>query len=106
MSKVAREKVDPFCDRAGGASAYRSGLTTDTIHYEYDTTALGNGYGQCIVKEAARPGFFVTADLCLHRYPAAGRKNSADQGGCWQIRGKYGAQGARAHGNDDSYVSC
>jgi len=67
MAKVAAAKKVPFfAVGAGGASLTGADCTAYSIHYAYDTTALGNGTASAIVKQGlARPWFFVTADYAF-----------------------------------------
>jgi branched-chain amino acid transport system substrate-binding protein len=66
MSKVAAaKKVNFFAIGAGGASLTGVDCTPYTIHYAYDTTALGNGTASAIVKQGGKTWFFVTADYAF-----------------------------------------
>jgi branched-chain amino acid transport system substrate-binding protein len=66
MSKVAAAKKVPFIAiGAGGSSLTGADCTPYTIHYVYDTTALGNGTAGAIVKEGGKTWFFVTADYAF-----------------------------------------
>jgi branched-chain amino acid transport system substrate-binding protein len=66
MSKVAAaKKVMFFAIGAGGASLTGVDCTPYTIHYAYDTTALGNGTASAIVKQGGKSWFFVTADYAF-----------------------------------------
>jgi branched-chain amino acid transport system substrate-binding protein len=66
MSKVAAAKKVPFIAiGAGGSSLTGADCTPYTIHYVYDTTALGNGTANAIVKEGGKTWFFVTADYAF-----------------------------------------
>ena len=66
MSKVASAKKVPFIAiGAGGASLTGVDCTPYTIHYAYDTTALGNGTASAIVKQGGKTWFFVTADYAF-----------------------------------------
>jgi branched-chain amino acid transport system substrate-binding protein len=66
MSKVAAAKKVPFfAVGAGGASLTGADCTAYTVHYAYDTTALGNGTASAIVKEGGKTWFFVTADYAF-----------------------------------------
>src|SRR4029077_16860740 len=52
MAKVAAAKKVPFfAIGAGGASLTGADCTPYSIHYAYDTTALGNGTATAIVKQ-------------------------------------------------------
>ena len=50
---------------AGGASLTGADCTPYTIHYAYDTTALGNGTASAIIKEGGKTWFFITADYAF-----------------------------------------
>src|SRR5277367_1225847 len=66
MSKVAAAKKVPFfAIGAGGASLTGVDCTAYTVHYAYDTTALGNGTASAIVKQGGKSWFFVTADYAF-----------------------------------------
>jgi branched-chain amino acid transport system substrate-binding protein len=66
MSKVAAaKKVTFFAIGAGGASLTGADCTPYTIHYAYDTTALGNGTASAIIKQGGKTWFFVTADYAF-----------------------------------------
>jgi branched-chain amino acid transport system substrate-binding protein len=66
MAKVAAAKKVPFFSvGAGGASLTGADCTAYTVHYAYDTTALGNGTASAIVKEGGKTWFFVTADYAF-----------------------------------------
>jgi branched-chain amino acid transport system substrate-binding protein len=66
MSKVALAKKVPFIAiGAGGASLTGVDCTPYTIHYAYDTTALGNGTASAIVNQGGKTWFFVTADYAF-----------------------------------------
>src|SRR5580698_10456819 len=66
MAKVAAVKKVPFfAIGAGGASLTGADCTPYTIHYAYDTTALGNGTASAIMKEGGKTWFFVTADYAF-----------------------------------------
>ncbi|MEP6546424.1 MAG: ABC transporter substrate-binding protein [Gammaproteobacteria bacterium] len=66
MAKVAAAKKVPFfAVGAGGASLTGADCTPYTVHYVYDTTALGNGTASAIVREGGKTWFFVTADYAF-----------------------------------------
>jgi branched-chain amino acid transport system substrate-binding protein len=66
MSKVAAAKKVPlFVVGAGGSSLTGADCTAYSVHYAYDTTALGNGTASAIVKEGGKTWFFVTADYAF-----------------------------------------
>jgi branched-chain amino acid transport system substrate-binding protein len=66
MAKVAAAKKVPFfAIGAGGASLTGADCTAYTVHYSYDTTALGNGTASAIVKQGGKSWYFVTADYAF-----------------------------------------
>jgi branched-chain amino acid transport system substrate-binding protein len=66
MAKVAAAKKVPFfAIGAGGASLTGADCTPYSIHYAYDTTALGNGTASAIVKQGGKTWYFVTADYAF-----------------------------------------
>jgi len=66
MAKVAAAKKVPFIAiGAGGASLTGADCTAYTVHYAYDTTALGNGTASAIVKEGGKSWYFITADYAF-----------------------------------------
>ena len=66
MSKVAAAKKVPFfAIGAGGASLTGTDCTAYSVHYAYDTTALGNGTASAIVKQGGKSWFFITADYAF-----------------------------------------
>jgi branched-chain amino acid transport system substrate-binding protein len=66
MAPVAREKKIPFIAiGAAGASLTGKDCTPYTVHYVYDTTALGNGTASAILKEGGKTWFFLTADYAF-----------------------------------------
>jgi branched-chain amino acid transport system substrate-binding protein len=66
MANVAREKKTPFfAIGAAGASLTGKDCTPYTVHYAYDTTALGNGTAATILKEGGKSWFFLTADYAF-----------------------------------------
>jgi branched-chain amino acid transport system substrate-binding protein len=66
MTTVAREKETPFfAIGAAGASLTGKDCTPYTVHYAYDTTALGNGTATTILKQGGKSWFFVTADYAF-----------------------------------------
>lgn len=66
MAKVAAAKHVPFfAVGAGGASLTGTDCTPYTVHYAYDTTALGNGTASAIVKNGGKTWFFLTADYAF-----------------------------------------
>jgi branched-chain amino acid transport system substrate-binding protein len=66
MAKVAAaKKVAFFAIGAAGASLTGADCTAYTVHYAYDTTALGNGTASAIVKQGGKSWYFVTADYAF-----------------------------------------
>jgi branched-chain amino acid transport system substrate-binding protein len=66
MSNAAKEKKIPFfAIGAAGASLTGKDCTPYTIHYAYDTVALGNGTATTIVKQGGKTWFFLTADYAF-----------------------------------------
>jgi branched-chain amino acid transport system substrate-binding protein len=66
MSKVAAAKKVPLIViGAGGASLTGADCTPYTVHYAYDTTALGNGTASVIVKNGGKTWYFITADYAF-----------------------------------------
>jgi branched-chain amino acid transport system substrate-binding protein len=66
MATIAREKKTPFfAIGAAGASLTGKDCTPYTVHYAYDTTALGNGTATTILKQGGKTWFFVTADYAF-----------------------------------------
>ena len=66
IAVAAKEKKVPFfAVGAAGASLTNKDCTPYTVHYAYDTTALGNGTAATIVKEGGKTWFFVTADYAF-----------------------------------------
>ena len=66
MAPVAKEKKIPFIAiGAAGASLTGKDCTPYTVHYVYDTTALGNGTASTILNEGGKSWFFVTADYAF-----------------------------------------
>src|SRR5277367_653463 len=66
MATIAREKKTPFfAIGAAGATLTGKDCTPYTVHYAYDTTALGNGTATTILKEGGRTWFFLTADYAF-----------------------------------------
>ena len=63
---AAKEKKVPFfAIGAAGASLTGKDCTPYTIHYGYDTTALGNGTATTILKQGGKTWFFLTADYAF-----------------------------------------
>jgi branched-chain amino acid transport system substrate-binding protein len=66
MNVVAKEKKTPFIAiGAAGASLTGKDCTPYTVHYAYDTTALGNGTATTIVKQGGKSWYFLTADYAF-----------------------------------------
>jgi branched-chain amino acid transport system substrate-binding protein len=66
MAAAAKEKKIPFIAiGAAGASLTGKDCTPYTIHYAYDTTALGNGTAKTILNQGGKSWFFLTADYAF-----------------------------------------
>ncbi len=66
MSVIAKEKKVPFIAiGAAGASLTGKDCTPYTVHYAYDTTALGNGTATTILNQGGKSWFFLTADYAF-----------------------------------------
>jgi len=66
MAKIANEKKVPLIAiGAAGASLTGKDCTPYTVHYAYDTTALGNGTATIILKQGGKSWFFLTADYAF-----------------------------------------
>ena len=66
IAAAAKEKKVPFfAIGAAGASLTGKDCTPYTVHYAYDTTALGNGTATTILKEGGKTWFFLTADYAF-----------------------------------------
>jgi branched-chain amino acid transport system substrate-binding protein len=66
VNQITREKNKVFVDSAGGTSDLTGiACTPNTIHWAYDTWALGNGTGGALVKQGGDTWFFITADYAF-----------------------------------------
>ncbi len=66
IAAAEKEKKIPFfAIGATGASLTGKDCTPYTVHYAYDTTALGNGTATTILKEGGKTWFFLTADYAF-----------------------------------------
>ena len=66
MTTIAKEKKIPFfAIGAAGASLTGKDCMPYTVHYAYDTTALGNGTATTILKQGGKKWFFLTADYAF-----------------------------------------
>jgi branched-chain amino acid transport system substrate-binding protein len=66
MNSVAKEKkIVFFAIGAAGASLTNKDCSPYTVHYAYDTTALGNGTATTILNEGGKTWFFLTADYAF-----------------------------------------
>ena len=66
MAAAAKEKKVPFIAiGAAGASLTGKDCNAYTLHYGYDTTALGNGTATTILKQGGKSWFFLTADYAF-----------------------------------------
>jgi branched-chain amino acid transport system substrate-binding protein len=66
MAKVAAEKKKLFISiGAGTARLTNEDCSPYTVHYAYDTVALGKGTGAAVVKQGGKTWFFLTADYAF-----------------------------------------
>jgi branched-chain amino acid transport system substrate-binding protein len=66
MATIAKEKKTPFfAIGAAGASLTGKDCAPYTVHYAYDTTALGNGTAKTMVDQGGKTWFFITADYAF-----------------------------------------
>ena len=66
INAVIKDKKIPFfAIGAAGASLTGKDCTPYTIHYAYDTTALGNGTAKTILDQGGKSWFFLTADYAF-----------------------------------------
>jgi branched-chain amino acid transport system substrate-binding protein len=66
VNQITREKNKVFIDSAGGSSDLTGvACTPNTIHWAYDTWALGSGTGAALVKQGGDTWFFITADYAF-----------------------------------------
>jgi branched-chain amino acid transport system substrate-binding protein len=66
MNAAIKEKKVPFfAIGAAGASLTGKDCTPYTVHYAYDTTALGNGTAKTILSQGGKSWFFLTADYAF-----------------------------------------
>jgi branched-chain amino acid transport system substrate-binding protein len=66
MAPIAKEKKVPFIAiGAAGASLTGKDCNAYTVHYAYDTTALGNGTASTVVAQGGKTWFFLTADYAF-----------------------------------------
>jgi branched-chain amino acid transport system substrate-binding protein len=66
VNQITREKNKVFVDSAGGTSDLTGiACTPNTIHWAYDTWALGNGTGGALSKQGGDTWFFITADYAF-----------------------------------------
>jgi branched-chain amino acid transport system substrate-binding protein len=66
MNAVIKEKKVPFfAIGAAGASLTGKDCTPYTVHYAYDTVALGNGTAKTILSQGGKSWFFLTADYAF-----------------------------------------
>ena len=66
MAKVAQEKKKPFIAVGAATSALTNEQCSPyTVHYAYDTVALGKGTGNAVVKAGGKSWFFLTADYAF-----------------------------------------
>ena len=60
-----RRRFHSLLSAQAGASLTGKDCTPYTVHYVYDTTALGNGTAKTIVKQGGKTWFFLTADYAF-----------------------------------------
>jgi len=66
MNAAIKEKKVPFfAIGAAGASLTGKDCTPYTVHYAYDTTALGNGTAKTVLSQGGKSWFFLTADYAF-----------------------------------------
>ena len=66
MAKVAAEKKKPFLVVGAASSALTNDQCTPyTVHWAYDTVALGKGTGGAVVKAGGKSWYFMTADYAF-----------------------------------------
>ncbi|MEA2985102.1 MAG: branched-chain amino acid transport system substrate-binding protein [Alphaproteobacteria bacterium] len=66
VSEIARDKNKVFLVSGAGASDLTGAkCSPNTIHWTYDTWALGNGTGAALVKAGSNTWFFLTADYAF-----------------------------------------
>ncbi len=66
INAAVKEKKIPFIAiGAAGASLTGKDCTPYTVHYAYDTTALGNGTAKTILNDGGKSWFFLTADYAF-----------------------------------------
>jgi len=66
VTQLTRDKNKVFIDSAGGTSDLTGkACTPNTIHWTYDTWALGNGTGSAMVKRGGDSWYFLTADYAF-----------------------------------------
>ncbi len=66
VAQITHDKNRVFIDSAGGTSDLTGkACTPNTIHWTYDTWALGNGTGSAMVKRGGDSWYFITADYAF-----------------------------------------
>jgi branched-chain amino acid transport system substrate-binding protein len=66
MAKIAAEKHKVFISIGAGSSLLTNEQCSPyTIHYAYDTVALGRGTGGAILKQGGKEWYFLTADYAF-----------------------------------------
>lgn len=66
VNQITKEKNKVFVDSAGGTSDLTGvACTPNTIHWTYDTWALGNGTGGALVMQGGDTWSFITADYAF-----------------------------------------
>ena len=94
MAPVAKEKKIPFIAiGAAGASLTGKDCTPYTVHYVYDTTALGNGTASTILNEGGK--IVVLPDRGLRLRHAVAELGRARRHGKWRASRRLGARAAQ-----------
>ncbi len=66
VSEIARERNKVFlASGAGSSDLTGSKCSPNTVHWTFDTWALGNGTGRAMVKSGGDTWFFITADYAF-----------------------------------------
>ena len=82
MAVAAKEKKVPFIAiGAAGASLTNKDCNAYTVHYAYDTTALGNGTATTILNQGGKSWFFLTADYAFGTQLQASAERVVKAGG-------------------------
>ena len=66
VAEIAREKNKVFIGSGAGTSALTGPkCSPNTVHWTYDTWALGHGLARGVLKDGGRTWFFITADYAF-----------------------------------------